>query len=132
MAILITGGNGFLAQELAKTLLASDELEFNELFLVDIVDPTEPADDPRVRRITADLTDQSAIDQLFETPFDVIFNLAAIVSAHAERDIDLGHKVNVQLVHRLLEAVRHRERPQTRLVFTSSCAGLWMSGALRR
>lgn len=125
MAVLITGGNGFLAQQLANTLLKNNVFDLDELILVDIVEPTAPADDPRVKCLTADLTEEATIEQLFErTQFKVVFHLAAIVSAHAERDIDLGHKVNVQLVHRLLEAVRKRRSGPslTRLVFTSSYA----------
>ena len=120
MAVLITGGNGYLAQELAKTLLTTDV--FDDLLLVDINEPKSPVDDPRVRCATSDLTLESAIEELLDTPFKVIFHLAGIMSAHSERDIDLGHKVNVQSTHRLLEAVRHRNRPETRLVFTSSLA----------
>ncbi|CAG2122013.1 unnamed protein product, partial [Medioppia subpectinata] len=121
--ILITGGNGFLGQQLAKALLQPrDELRFDELILVDIQKPVSPVRDDRVRCLVFDLTRPEAVDELFQTSIDIIFHLAAVVSGHAERDLDLGYKVNVECTHNLLETIRHQNRPQTRLVFASSCA----------
>ncbi|CAG2181410.1 unnamed protein product, partial [Oppiella nova] len=121
--ILITGGNGFLGQQLAKALLEPRiDLRFDELILVDIQKPVSPVKDDRVRCLVFDLTRADAIKELFQTNIDIVFHLAAVVSGHAERDMDLGFKVNVELTHNLLEVIRHQNRPQTRLVFASSCA----------
>ena len=48
MQIIITGGAGFLGQRLAKALLNSS-LVFEELLLVDLILPTNPGNDGRVR-----------------------------------------------------------------------------------
>ena len=119
--VVITGGNGFVAQELAKALLSNTcELRFDELILVDIEKPVSPVPDPRVICLTFDLTEDHAIEELFNINIDVIFHLAAVVSGHAERDLDLGHKVNVESTYKLLEAIRHKDGPLTRFVFTST------------
>jgi nucleoside-diphosphate-sugar epimerase len=53
--------------------------------------------------------------------YDAVFHLAAVVSAAAEADFDLGVTVNVDGTRHLLEAMRHLgQRP--RLVFASTLA----------
>ena len=123
MIVVITGGNGFVAQKLAKILLTStQDLKFDELILVDIEKPVSPVEDDRVKCLTFDLTEDGAIEELFNTTIDVIFHLAAVVSGHAEKDLDLGHRVNFDVTKRLLEVIRHQERNETKFVFTSTCA----------
>ena len=59
---------------------------------------------------------------LTERP-DVIFHLAAIVSAEAETDFDKGYRINLDGTRRLFEALRQvGEGYAPRLVFTSSIA----------
>ena len=54
---------------------------------------------------------------------DVIFHLAAIVSAEAETDFDKGYRINLDGTRRLFEAARQvGEGYAPRLVFTSSIA----------
>jgi nucleoside-diphosphate-sugar epimerase len=52
---------------------------------------------------------------------DIVFHLAAVVSSEAERDFDLGMRVNLATTMQLLEACRHQPVPP-RLVFASSLA----------
>ena len=50
-------------------------------------------------------------------------HLAAIVSAEAEADFDLGYRINLDSTRQLLEAMRAiAEGYRPRLVFTSSLA----------
>jgi nucleoside-diphosphate-sugar epimerase len=52
---------------------------------------------------------------------DVVFHLAAVVSAQAEADYDLGRRVNVRGTDAVIDACRRLRRPP-RVVFTSSVA----------
>lgn len=120
--VLITGGAGFLGSKLARSLLARGHisgLPLKELVLSDLVPP--PPDlvgEPRVRACAGPLIDQAGT--LCEEPFDVVFHLAAAVSAECEAELDLGMRANVDTTRALLDALRGGGRP--RFVFSSSVA----------
>src|SRR5688572_5919251 len=120
MQIIITGGGGFLGQRLAKALLKST-IPFDDLLLVDIIMPNQPARDSRLRCQQADLSEASAAKAMITSRTTIIFHLAAIVSSHAEKDFDIGWKVNLDITRYLLEACRHTN-PAVRFVFSSSLA----------
>ena len=120
MQIIITGGAGFLGQRLAKALLRSP-IGFNELLLADIVKPPAPISDDRVTCRQVDLSEAGAAATLVTSKTGVIFHLAAVVSSHAEKEFDLGWKVNLDITRQLLEACRH-QGPGIKFVFASSLA----------
>ena len=120
MQIIITGGGGFLGQRLAKSLLKSS-LSFDTLVLVDIVMPSNPGNDSRVQCKQLDLSMEGAARDLVTPQTKIIFHLAAVVSSHAEKEFDIGWKVNLDITRQLLEAVRHTN-PTIRFVFSSSLA----------
>ena len=120
MQIIITGGGGFLGQRLAKLLLKSF-LPFDTLVLADIVMPSNPGNDSRVECKQLDLSMEGAAQDLVTVQTKIIFHLAAVVSSHAEREFDIGWKVNLDITRQLLEAVRHTN-PTIRFVFSSSLA----------
>ena len=120
MQIIITGGGGFLGQRLAKSLLES-ALSFDVLVLVDIVMPSNPGNDSRVQCKQSDLSIEGAARELVTRQTKIIFHLAAVVSSHAEKEFDIGWKVNLDITRQLLEAVRHTN-PTIRFVFSSSLA----------
>ncbi len=128
MRIVITGGAGFLGRRLAQALLERAALtdakgaarKVSELLLLDrVAAPT--FDDPRVHALAGDLSDPRLVEQVFERPVDSVFHLAAIVSGEAERDFDLGWRVNVDATRQLLDACR-RQPTAPKFVFSSSVA----------
>lgn len=124
MNVLIIGGGGFLGRRLAKELLESGGLTRGELIhltLVDIAFPEEMPTDSRLECIKADFSDEDAITKILQHQPEVIFHLAAIVSGEAEKNLDLGMKVNFHASLQLLELCR-KLAYHPRIVFASSCA----------
>lgn len=127
MRIVITGAAGFLGSRLARAILARGSLtdargearEVRELLLLDVV----PAalSDPRVSVVTGDLAESLLIERAVTDQTDSIFHLAAVVSAQAEAEFDVGMRVNLDATRALLERCRRLPRPP-KLVFTSSLA----------
>jgi nucleoside-diphosphate-sugar epimerase len=128
MRIIITGGNGFLGKRLACKLLnrgsvineKGNPAEITDLVLFDIAQSTDMTDD-RVTYIQGDISDPAQVSRLMENGADSIFHLAAVVSAQAEEDFDLGMKINLDGTRNILDAAR--ALPQVpKLIFTSSIA----------
>lgn len=119
--VLITGGSGFIGVGVAEALLAANP--GLEVVLTDIVDhPRRTRLGDQVRFVVADLTDPSALAGLFAGPaFGTVFHFASLVSGGAERDFDLGMRVNLYATLALLEACR-AQGGCPRFVFTSSIA----------
>jgi nucleoside-diphosphate-sugar epimerase len=127
MKVVITGGAGFLGQRLARELLERGRLAgahgdeaIDQLVLVDLVAATG-FDDPRVEVVTGDIADPALLARVVDAETSSVFHLAAVVSGQAERDFDLGMRVNLDAARALLEACRALgTRP--RVLFTSSVA----------
>ena len=120
MKIIITGAAGFLGQRLAKAILNSS-LIVDELLLVDIVMPSGTGKDDRVNCMQVDLSEENVAKKIITAETTIIFHLAAVVSSHAEKDFDLGWKVNLDITRQLLEACRHQDT-NMKFVFASSFA----------
>lgn len=124
MRVLIIGGGGFLGNRLAKELLEKGGLVQGELIhltLVDNVFPKNTLQDARLECIEADFSNEAVIRSVLQQKPDVIFHLAAIVSGEAEKNLDLGMKINFHASLQLLELCRSLAiRPK--IVFASSCA----------
>jgi nucleoside-diphosphate-sugar epimerase len=127
MRIVITGGAGFIGKKLAKALLDRGELataagrqSIDSLVLFDVVHAEGLADDARLSTVTGDITDAGQVRDLIGGT-DAVFHLAAIVSADAEQNFDLGMAVNMGGTRNVLEACRALPQP-VRLVFASSAA----------
>lgn len=119
MQIIITGGAGFIGQRLAKRLLNSP-INFDELVLFDVGMPPDPGD-KRISCMQMDLSEDGAAKKIINDRTSIVFHLAAIVSSHAEKDFDLGWKVNLDITRQLLEACRHQNK-NIKFVFASSLA----------
>lgn len=128
MRILILGAGGMIGAKLAKKLIADGKLAGKKISALDLVDISEPritSDSITCQCFALDITAEGAAHGLVESRPDVIFHLAAMVSAGAERDFEGGYLANVDASRALLEAIRvanEADGYRPRLVFASSIA----------
>lgn len=143
MRVVITGGGGFLGDQLCRALLQrgaltgpdSRETPIESIVLLDSLfgrpipgsEGSEAGSGITVRCVTGSIESQDAIDEaMVAGPNDgkqalAVFHLASMVSGECEERFDDAISVNLQGGLRLLEAAR-RFGPRCRLVFASSIA----------
>jgi D-erythronate 2-dehydrogenase len=125
VSILVIGAAGMLGRKLIERIVRDGHLggrAVRELLLADIVAPPVPAGaPPSTRVIVSDISQPGAAAEVVRSRPQVIFHLAAIVSAEAGADFDKGYRINLDGTRALFEAIRH-EGYVPRLVFTSSLA----------
>ncbi|MGI4953108.1 MAG: NAD-dependent epimerase/dehydratase family protein [Janthinobacterium lividum] len=122
MHISILGGGGFLGRKVASRLAADGHLggqPVSGLTLFDLVPPAPVTAAFPVHCVGGDLAALPA--EAIPPQTEVVFHLAAVVSAAAEADYELGRRVNVRGTDAVIDACRKLARPP-RLVFTSSVA----------
>ncbi len=123
MHISILGGAGFLGRKVARRLAAEGALggkPISSLTLFDLDGPAKPEGAPfPVHSLAGDLTELPP--GAIPPGTGVVFHLAAVVSAAAEADYELGRRVNVRGTDAVIDACRRLDRPP-RVVFTSSVA----------
>ena len=121
MKIVITGGAGFLGRRLARTLLQRGTLigpsgadePIDTIVVLDTVTP-EPAitTNPRLHVAIGDITDRATLAQIIDDRTTSVFHFAAVVSAAAEADFDLGMRINLHGTLAVLEACRALSAPR--------------------
>ncbi|SEW32467.1 Nucleoside-diphosphate-sugar epimerase [Cognatiyoonia koreensis] len=124
MNILIIGGGGVVGQKLAQALVKSGMLRgqaITRITLADVVDPAPVAAPFEIRTMICDIADPASVAECVSKDTDVIYLLAAIVSAHAEEDFDAGMKINLFGTYNVLERCRALGTSPV-VVFTSSIA----------
>lgn len=124
MKVVITGGAGFLGKKLARRILEGSALggeRVSELLLFDVVRASGPGlADPRVVAMDGDIANFATVQSIVQGASSV-FHFAAVVSAGAEADFDLGYRVNLDGARNVLEACRALGT-NPRVIFTSSLA----------
>lgn len=115
MTVLVTGADGYIGRALVARLL---QTRTDSLVLLDRqfanVQPH-----PRIRMLAGDLAGSEILREATGEPIDQVFHLASIPGGMAERDFELGLRVNLQSTVELLEAVR-RQGSVPRFVFAST------------
>jgi nucleoside-diphosphate-sugar epimerase len=131
MKILVTGGAGFLGQQLLRTILDAGSLRLADdagkvaehpvsgVVCFDVVKGR--IEDPRVDNRTGDIGNPATVAALVDRDTAVVIHLAAVVSGTAEADFDLGMRVNLDGTRNLLDACRSAGH-KPRLLFSSSIA----------
>jgi nucleoside-diphosphate-sugar epimerase len=129
MKVVITGGAGFLGKKLARRILQQGTLagssgaqeKVSELLLFDVGKAEGPGlDDPRVKTLAGDIANFATVQSIVQGA-STVFHFAAVVSAGAEADFDLGYRVNLDGGRNVLEACRALGT-NPRVIFTSSLA----------
>ena len=127
MQITILGGGGFLGRKLAARLAADGRLgahAVTAMTLFDLAAPPKPAGAGfPVTVLGGDIVDLP--EAAIPPGTDVVFHLAAVVSAQAEADYDLGRRVNLHGTDAVVDACRRLVAlggKPPRVVFTSSVA----------
>jgi D-erythronate 2-dehydrogenase len=131
--VVVTGSAGFLGSRLAREVLAAGSLQvaggearpLSRLTLIDQAPvPPDLAADERVTAVRADLGelmgDEAAARDILAGA-EVIFHLAAAVSAECEADFDLGLRANLAATEMLLASCRALGTSPV-VVFASSVA----------
>jgi nucleoside-diphosphate-sugar epimerase len=123
MRISIVGGGGFIGQKLARALAAKGELngqKIESMVLADLSEPP-PVEAPfPVGLLACDIRKREQVDKAVALA-DVVYHLAAIVSAQAEEEFDLGLDINLMGSLNVFQAARALETCPV-VVFTSSVA----------
>jgi len=129
MHVLIIGAAGMLGRKLTQTICRSGQIgdsHVDRLSLIDVIEPpAPPAFNGKVSTVATDIADPLVMERLVATRPDIIFHLAAVVSAEAELDFNKGYAVNLDGTRYLFEAIRNaheREGYKPRVIFTSSIA----------
>jgi nucleoside-diphosphate-sugar epimerase len=124
MQVTILGGGGFLGRKLAARFAAEGCIGATAITGLTLFDLNQPAplEAPfPVRCLAGDVADAATLKTAIPAGTGVVVHLAAVVSAAAEADYDLGIRVNIAGTQAVIEACRALPSPP-RVVFTSSVA----------
>ncbi|MCG8563430.1 MAG: NAD-dependent epimerase/dehydratase family protein [Hyphomicrobiales bacterium] len=133
MRVVITGAAGFLGQRLAAAICerglvaggSGERRQPSGIVLLDQV--AAPLEGAPFVVATGDVCDANVVAEAVTPETRSVFHLAAVVSAAAEADFDLGMAVNLDATRLILERCREIGTCP-RLVFVSSVAAFGGSG----
>jgi nucleoside-diphosphate-sugar epimerase len=115
VTVLVTGADGYIGRALVARLLQTRN---DRLVLLDR-QFTNIRPDPRVRTLAGDFAESGTLRLATQERIDQVFHLASIPGGLAEREFELGVRVNLEGTIELLEALR-RQDSVPRFVFAST------------
>lgn len=120
--VLVTGAGGFVGRVLVQRLLRDGlgGLPVGRVVVADLHLGGLP-DDPRVHTVQGSIADAGLLQRALAEPVDTVFHLASVPGGAAERDPDLGRRVNLDATLNLLDLLR-AQGSAPRLVFASTVA----------
>lgn len=120
--VLVTGAGGFVGRVLVQRLLRDglggrpvDRIVLADLRLSDLTD------DPRLRAVEGSIAETGVLERALADPVAAVFHLASVPGGAAEKDPELGRRVNLDATLHLLDLLR-RQTSAPRLVFASTIA----------
>ena len=119
LAVLITGGTGFIGSQLARLALDHGELPV-------LLDPSPPGAslagvEHKIKYIPSTLNSLSSLVEIIRAEkVDRVFHLGGMLSMPSEKDPWAAYEVNIRGARRMLEAARLGGAPQ--FLFASSIA----------
>ncbi|SHJ03506.1 D-erythronate dehydrogenase [Wenxinia saemankumensis] len=119
--VVIIGGGGVVGQKLARALVARGSLKGAPVGRITLADIVQPAPVEGTEGVVCDITDPGSVAAAIPDGTDVIYHLAAVVSAHAEAEFDEGWAINLGGTRNVLDRARALGTAPV-LVFTSSIA----------
>jgi D-erythronate 2-dehydrogenase len=123
MKVLVVGSEGYIGQALIARLLAGAPVAGTTSAAQQItrldVRINGRAADRRLRELEGDITDREVLNRAIAGGVDCVFHLASIPGGAAEKNFELGLKVNLQATIDLLEVLR-LAGSCPRLVFAST------------
>lgn len=120
--VLVTGAGGFIGRVLVQRLLQEglNGQTLDRVIVADLKLPDFPQD-PRLQPVLGSIADAHVLGQALAEPVDAVFHLASLPGGAAERDPELGRRVNLEATLHLLDMLR-RQSTAAKLVFASTIA----------
>jgi len=120
--VLVTGAGGFIGRLLVRRLLEEGlgGMLVSQVVASDVALQGMP-DNPRITAVCGSIADPGVLESALSEPVQVVFHLASVPGGAAERDPDLGRKVNLEATTRLLDLLRAQGNAP-RFVFASTIA----------
>jgi nucleoside-diphosphate-sugar epimerase len=124
--VLVTGAGGFIGRVLVRRLLCDglrgrpvERLVAADLRLRDL------PSDGRLQAIEGSIADAGVLERALAEPVDTVFHLASVPGGAAEKNPELGRRVNLEATLRLLDLLQEQSEAHgvaPRLVFASTIA----------
>ena len=120
--VLVTGAAGFIGRVLVRRLLEDglDGRRVAHVVAVDLALDGLPAD-ARLQAVASSIADAAVLERALSMPVDAVFHLASVPGGAAEKNPDLGRRVNLDATLHLLDLLR-KQGSAPRLVFASTIA----------